>query len=86
MASSERLMPLLGADERDTLEGWLDFHRSTLDLKCRDLDGGQAREASVPPSELTLLGLVQHVAFQHMAEEERNCFRRVLTGESVPAI
>jgi len=33
-----------------------------------------------------LLGLVQHVAFQHVAEVERNCFRRVLTGESVPAI
>lgn len=81
MTSSERLMPPLNADERATLEDWLDFYRSTLELKCRDLDGGQVRKASVPPSELTLLGLVQH-----MAEVERNWFRRVLTRESVPAI
>ena len=74
-------MPPLDADERDTLEGWLHFHAPILEPKCRDLDGGQAREASVPPSELTLLGLVQH-----MAEVERNWFHRVLTGESVPAI
>ena len=81
MTSSDRLMPPLIADERATLEGWLDFYRSTLELKCRDLDDGQLREAAVPPSKLTLLGLVQH-----MAEVERNWFRRVLTGETVGAI
>ena len=35
----------------------------------------------MPPSSLTLLGLVQH-----MAEVERNWFRRVLTGEAIPAL
>ena len=68
-------MPPLDADERNTLEGWLDFHAPILEPKCRDLDGVQVRAASVPPSELTLLGLVQH-----MAEVERNRFRRVPTG------
>ncbi|SBT92965.1 Protein of unknown function [Streptomyces sp. DI166] len=53
------------------LEGWLDFHRGTLEVKCAGLDDAQVREASAEPSALTLLGLVQH-----MAEVERNWFRR----------
>lgn len=77
----ERLMPPLDADERTTLESWLDFYRSTLALKCEELDDQQLRTAAVPPSELTLLGLVQH-----MAEVERNWFRRVLVGEQAPPI
>jgi hypothetical protein len=27
-------MPPLNADERTTLESWLDFHRVTLAMKC----------------------------------------------------
>jgi uncharacterized damage-inducible protein DinB len=71
----------MNADERTTLEGWLDFYRATLHGKCAGLDDEQFRAASVPPSELTLLGLIQHAA-----EVERNWFRRVLTGEDVPPI
>lgn len=74
-------MPPLNADERMTLESWLDFYRATLAMKCEGLTEEQLRTASVSPSALTLLGLVQH-----MAEVERNWFRRVLTGEDVPAI
>jgi len=74
-------MPPLNADERTTLESWLDFHRATLALKCDGLDDKQAAEASVPPSGFTLTGLVQH-----LAEVERNWFRRVLAGEQVPPI
>jgi uncharacterized damage-inducible protein DinB len=81
MTSADRAMPTLDADERTTLEGWLDFYRSTLAGKCEGLTDEQLRTASVPPSPLTLLGLVQH-----MAEVERNWFRRVLTGEQVPPI
>ncbi|MUL85694.1 DinB family protein [Mycobacterium sp. CBMA247] len=77
----ERPMPPLNADERTTLESWLDFYRVTLALKCEGLDDEQLRSASVPPSGLTLLGLVQHAA-----EVERNWFRRVLNGEQVPPI
>lgn len=72
-------MPPLNADERTTLEGWLEFYRATLALKCQGLDDEQLRSASVPPSELSLLGLVQHAA-----EVERNWFRRILTGDDVP--
>jgi hypothetical protein len=72
----DRPLPPLNADERTTLESWLDFHRATLAMKCEGLDDDQAATASVPPSGFTLTGLVQH-----MAEVERNWFRRVLAGE-----
>jgi uncharacterized damage-inducible protein DinB len=74
-------MPPLNADERTTLESWLDFHRATLARKCEGLDDEQAAVASAPPSGLTLTGLVQH-----MAEVERNWFRRVLAQEQAPPI
>ena len=70
----------MNADERSTLEG-LEFYRATLAAKCEGLSEDQVRYASVPPSALTLLGLVQHAA-----EVERNWFRRVLAGETAPAI
>ncbi|HLL65761.1 MAG TPA: DinB family protein [Micromonosporaceae bacterium] len=81
MSTVERPMPPLNADERTTLESWLDFHRTTLVMKCEGLDEEQAATAAVPPSGFTLTGLVQH-----MAEVERNWFRRVLAGEPVSPI
>ena len=78
---TDRPMPPLTADERTTLEAWLDFYRATLALKCDGLSDAELRTASVDPSTLTLLGLVQH-----MAEVERNWFRRVLIGEPAPPI
>ncbi len=77
----DRAVPPMTSDERDTLAGWLDFYRATLVGKCEGLDEERLRIASAPPSPLTLLGLVQH-----LAEVERNWFRRVLLGEDVPAI
>jgi len=77
----DRPLPPLNADERTTLESWLDFHRATLAMKCEGLDDEQAAEASVPPSGFTLTGLVQH-----LAEVERNWFQRVLAGEGAPPI
>ncbi len=74
-------MPPLNADERITLEGWLDFHRATLAIKCEGLDDEQAATVAVPPSGFTLTGLVQH-----LAEVERNWFQRVFAGASAPPI
>lgn len=56
--------------ERLMLESRLDFHRATLELKCAGLEDAELRLATAGPSELTLLGLVQH-----LAECERNWFR-----------
>ncbi|GAA0465517.1 DinB family protein [Streptomyces stramineus] len=81
MSTSERPVPPTISDERTGLESWLDFHRSTLALKCEGLSDAQLREASVPPSSISLLGLVRH-----MAEVERNWFRRVLAGEDAEPI
>jgi uncharacterized damage-inducible protein DinB len=81
VSTIERPMPPLNADERTTLESWLEFHRTTLAIKCEGLDDAQAAEASAPPSPFTLTGLVRH-----MAEVERNWFRRVLAGEQAPPI
>ncbi|MDT7742503.1 MAG: hypothetical protein QOE59_1581 [Actinomycetota bacterium] len=81
MPPTDRATPPLIADERDTLAGWLDFYRDTVVGKCEGLDEDGWRSASVPPSPLTPLGLVQH-----LAEVERNWFRRVLLGEDAPAV
>ena len=59
--------------ERGILEGFLDWHRSTLLWKCAGLTGEQLALASVPPSNLSLLGIVRH-----MADVERAWFRRGL--------
>jgi uncharacterized damage-inducible protein DinB len=61
------------------LGAWLDWHRATLAIKCEGLTDDQLRERSAPPSALSLLGLVRH-----MAEVERGWFRQVLSGEDVP--
>ncbi|THA66642.1 DinB family protein [Streptomyces sp. A0958] len=81
MTHTARPMPPLDADERTGLESWLDFYRTTVAVKCDGLTDEQVSRASVPPSSLTLMGLVQH-----LAEVERNWFRRVLTGEDVPSV
>jgi uncharacterized damage-inducible protein DinB len=66
------------ASERDSLRGWLDYHRATLAWKCDGLDDEQLKVASMPPSTLTLMGLVRH-----MAEVERHWFQRVVARETI---
>ena len=75
----ERAEPPLAGQEREMLNSWLDFHRDTLALKCDGLTGDQLRQRAVPPSSLSLLGLVRH-----MAEGERQWFAMVLGGEQIP--
>ncbi|MFM9567887.1 DinB family protein [Streptomyces turgidiscabies] len=76
-----RSEPAQNADERTMLEGWLDYHRQTLAWKCEGLTDTQLRTASAEPSELSLMGLVRH-----MAEVERSWFRRVLVAEDAGPI
>jgi hypothetical protein len=49
------------ADDRELLLGWLAFHRDALARSCADLTPDQLVEQSVPPSDLSLLGLVRHL-------------------------
>jgi uncharacterized damage-inducible protein DinB len=62
--------------EREMLEQWVEFHRTTLLLKCEGLDDAGRKSRPVPTSKLSLHGLVRH-----MAEVERNWFHRVLLRE-----
>ena len=49
-------------DERAALEDRLDFQRTTLLLKCGGLTPEQLALRSVPPSTISLLGLVRHLS------------------------
>ncbi|WNV83742.1 DinB family protein [Umezawaea sp. Da 62-37] len=59
--SDERTDPPLEADERASLSAFLDYHRDTLALKCAGLSDEQLRTRAVPPSPMSLLGLVRHL-------------------------
>ncbi|MEU1805662.1 DinB family protein [Streptomyces sp. NPDC019937] len=78
---AERPVPPLIAGERETLRGFLDFHRATLAMKCDGLSDEELRQQSMPPSTLSLLGLVRH-----MAEVERTWFRIVVNREDAPLV
>jgi uncharacterized damage-inducible protein DinB len=67
------------ADERTRLDNWLDYHRATLLHKCAGLTGEQLARRPVESSELSLLGLVRH-----MAANERIWFRIRFAGQDVP--
>jgi hypothetical protein len=67
--------------ERGILDGFLDWHRSTLLWKCAGLTGEQLAQASAPPSNLSLLGIVRH-----MADVERAWFRIRFHGEPLPRL
>ncbi|WP_410812702.1 DinB family protein [Micromonospora sp. 067-2] len=63
--------------EKATLREYLDNYRLTLDLKCGGLDAEQLARRSVPPSTMSLLGLVRH-----LAQVENHWFQRVLQGRT----
>ncbi|MEV0650320.1 DinB family protein [Phytomonospora sp. NPDC050363] len=67
------------ADERTLLVEMLAAHRATLELKCAGLTAEQLASRAVPPSTLSLLGLVRH-----LADVERRWFRLDLAGEDAP--
>ena len=81
MTSDDRIGPPLLGSERETLRAFLDYHRATLAMKCDGLTDDQLRRRTVPPSTLTLLGLVRH-----LAEVERAWFRRVFEDGGAPMV
>ena len=74
---ARREEPSYTLGERDMLEAWLEFHRTTLLLKCEGLDDEARKRRPVSTSKLSLHGLVRH-----MAEVERSWFRRVLQRQA----
>jgi hypothetical protein len=69
--------PLVG-DDRPILEGFLAWQRHTLLNKCAGLTGEQLAQRAVPPSNLSLLGLVRH-----LAKVESIWFRQRVAGEPI---
>ena len=67
--------------ERATLLDYLRAYRLALELKCAGLGAEQLARRSVPPSTMSLLGLIRH-----MADVERNWFRRVMARDPVPPL
>ena len=65
--------------ERATLLEYLRRYRLTMEMKCADLDADQLASRPVPPSTMSLLGLIRH-----MADVERHWFRRVMAQSDAP--
>ena len=79
--TNDRSRPGLQSGERDMLNGWLEHHRAILLWKCEGLTDDQLRQRSVPPSTMSLLGLIRH-----MTDVERGWFQEVFLGEDVPPL
>lgn len=67
------------SDERGVLTEYLGHYRQTLERQCAELTPQQLATRSVPPSTMSLLGLIRH-----LARVERYWFRRVMAGLDVP--
>src|SRR4051794_32252700 len=61
--------------ELATIREYLSHYRLTLAMKCEDLSPEQLATRSVPPSTMSLLGLIRH-----MARVEHSWFQRTLQG------
>jgi len=67
----------LPVGETTTLRQYLDRYRMTFEMKCEGLTPEQLATRSVPPSTMSLLGLVRH-----LAKIEHHWFRRTLAGRT----
>lgn len=77
----DRVDPPFLAGDRESLESWLELYRATLPVKVGGLTPDQLCEASVPPSNLTLLGIVRH-----LTAVERYWFHVVVAGDDEPTM
>ena len=64
------------AGEREALTAYLEYYRATVEMKCQGLTPEQARARSMPPSTLSVHGLVRHLAGVERWWFEQNFERR----------
>jgi hypothetical protein len=57
-----RVKPPLVGDDRELLIAFLEYYRATVELKCSGVPPERLRERSMPPSTMTLHGLIRHLA------------------------
>jgi hypothetical protein len=62
MRSVPRAEQPTDGDELSLILGWLAFYRGALDAKAADLPPEQLIKPSVPPSSMSLLGLIRHLS------------------------
>ena len=67
--------------ELATLQEYVRDYRLTLLMKCEGLDPGQLARRSVPPSTMSLLGLLRH-----LAEAERAWRNWIVPGDPAPPL
>lgn len=67
--------------ELATLQDYLSDYRLTLRMKCEGLDAEQLARRSVPPSTMSLLGLLRH-----LAEVERDWRNWITPGDPLPKL
>ena len=77
----QRADPPMIADEATMLTSYLEYYRSTFELKCAGVAGERLSEATVPPSTISLHGLIRH-----LAGVERWWMRQQFAGEDVPML
>jgi len=68
-------------DERTILTAYLDWYRHTFELKCTGVEPARLSDKGVPPSALSLHGLLRH-----LAGVERWWFRQQFAGEDIPLL
>ncbi len=67
--------------ELATLQDYLNNYRLTLRMKCEGLDAEQLARRSAPPSTMSLLGLIRH-----LAEVEQDWRGWILAGDQLPKL
>jgi hypothetical protein len=67
--------------ELATLQDYLKHYRLTLQMKCEGLDPEKLARRSVPPSSMSLLGLIRH-----LAEVERDWRNWILPTDPAPKL
>ena len=73
-------LPSTGS-ETEVLAAFLDWHRATFAMKCSGLNAEQLATRSVPPSSMTLHGLLRH-----LTAVERWWFRIQFAADHVPML
>jgi hypothetical protein len=73
-------LPRVGG-ERDVLTAMLDWHRRTFELKCAGIPPERLSDRGVPPSTMSLHGLIRH-----LTGVERWWFRMQFAGEEIPML
>ncbi len=69
------------AGEREALTAYLEHYRATVEMKCRGVSAEDARSRPMPPSTLSLHGIVRH-----LADCERWWFQQNFERRDVPLL